>query len=286
MTMAFTYIRLFFRIIRIENLAIILLVQLFSLKLLLSTWTLWWAQFYQPHVIFTCLATLFAAAAGNVINDYFDVDIDLINKPDKVIVGKSIRSSSALFLYIILTGLSLFFGLWVNIYFLATVGLISMFLFWYSYSLKKIFLIGNLLIALFTAMTLVVVYLSLPMRTEIFYFVAFAFLSNLIREIVKDMEDMEGDRIYGCHSLPIALGIARTRVVVIGLLALLSLAVLFFLYLYLSNYVVLITGSFIAALSLLVGYWLYHSRHSREYRRISLLLKALMLLGIGLMLFV
>ena len=185
------------------------------------------------------LSTICIAAAGYIINDYFDTRIDTFNKPDKVVVGKSISRRQAMLLHTLIN----IFGVALGFYVAYRVGLIKLgfihllstgLLWFYSTDFKKQFLIGNIVTSLLTAMVpMIVVLYELPVLiakyktvlqytgvnfNHIFLFVAiyagFAFLTSMIREIVKDMEDHFGDKQFGCNTIPIAYGINGAKKVV------------------------------------------------------------------------
>jgi len=185
------------------------------------------------------LSTCLIAAAGNVINDYFDITADEINKPHKLIISKHLKKSSALILYWSFNGIALLTAVyldWIHhsFLFLITHGLVIIALWYYSYKLKKTLYIGTLLIALLTglipllAMTFILLQNeknllsfihSLPFETPdyihlIYLFAFFAFMQNLAREICKDINDVPGDIKIKVNSIPIKYGLQRTKVVV------------------------------------------------------------------------
>ncbi|MBQ9295670.1 MAG: geranylgeranylglycerol-phosphate geranylgeranyltransferase [Paludibacteraceae bacterium] len=194
-------------------------------------------------------ATVLIAAGGYVVNDYFDIKIDRINRPDRVIVSRSVSKPAAMRLSIVLSGAGMLCGIaaaWVmksmtiGIIFVIIPGL----LWFYSSSYKRLFMIGNLTIALLAAMTPMIVAMSnvailqlrygtiLPYTTLVhdLYawlggFALFAFLLTWIREIIKDMQDQMGDRELECHSMPVVWGETWTKVFVTGLIVL-TLAVI------------------------------------------------------------
>jgi len=163
-------------------------------------------------------SVLLIAAAGYVINDYHDTGIDSINKPGKNKVGNQISRTSSLLIYIVLTLLGLagafIFGhlsgtRYAGIVFAFCAG----FLYFYSSSYKKMFLVGNLIISFLTAITLLlsIIFdkpaLSIqPIVTLISAYAIFAFVMTLIREIIKDCEDIEGDSVFGATTLPVLAG--------------------------------------------------------------------------------
>lgn len=230
------------RLIRIKNLAFIILIQVIVryaiLAPLLSIFNMDLVT-GNLYFILTVAATVFIAAGGYIINDYFDTRIDEINKPNEVIVGKTISRKSAMMMHQILTGLGVAIGLllsWkahsfaIAIIFLFIPGL----LWFYSSVYKRQFLIGNIIIALCSAlvpMTIIlleVYFLRFKFGNEfienglirlILYwgvvFSLFAFVTTLIRELVKDMEDEEGDRELECNTVPIVLGTQWTKAIVL-----------------------------------------------------------------------
>lgn len=204
--------------------------------------------FYGVTLLRSCLtdlhwwlmaaATVLIAAAGNVVNDIFDQDIDLHNRPGQRIIGPIVTEDAAWRLYYVLSGVGLGLGILLA-YLLGNTsnGLVFLLamggLWFYSYSYKRQFLIGNLTVALLAGLT---VYLPLlfemqcdpdgwkflPWMPFIVAYAFFATLSTLIREMLKDMEDMEGDARMGCRTVPIVIGVRATKVVV----ALLTLALM------------------------------------------------------------
>ena len=190
------------------------------------------------------LATVFIAAGGYVINDYFDVKIDRINRPDELIVTRSISKPAAMHLSLSLSGIGIVCGivaaillrsLTIGILFFLVPGL----LWFYSSSYKRLFMIGNLIIALLAALTPMLVALANVAVLQLRYatilpyttlqhdlyawlggFALFAFLLTWIREIVKDMQDQMGDRELECHSMPVVWGDLWTKIFVTALIVL------------------------------------------------------------------
>ena len=193
------------------------------------------------------LATVLITAGGYVINDYFDVKIDQINRPDRLIVTRSVTKPEAMRLFQVLTAAGIVCGIvasiclrsWVTaVIFVFVPGL----LWFYSASYKRQFLVGNLIVALAAALCPLLIaianvawlkhlygdvngidVLSLTTLPHDLYlwiggFVAFAFWGTFIREIIKDMQDVTGDRELECHSLPVVLGEPATKGIVTALL--------------------------------------------------------------------
>jgi 4-hydroxybenzoate polyprenyltransferase len=171
------------------------------------------------------ISTLFIAAAGYVINDYFDVKIDAVNKPGKNKTGTEISRRLSITLYIFLNVAS-FVIMWyfgelqgirypVLIYFISA-GL----LYFYSASYKKMFLAGNLIVSFLAALTIGLSILfdkealrSEPVKLLVTAYASFAFIMSLIREIIKDCEDIAGDKLYGATTLPVVAGVKSAHFV-------------------------------------------------------------------------
>lgn len=202
------------------------------------------ANFLVNHFDFFLLvfSTILIAGAGYIINDYFDIRIDRINKPEKVIVGKYIKKRVAMLTHtgmnIVAVGIGVYLSLkyhsWLPVIFhLITTTL----LWWYSVQLKRKFLSGNIVIAILSGMVpLLVGWFELPSIKEEYWsfirtiqdpislfektwiiilgFSIMAATTTLIREILKDMADIKGDESQNCKTLPIVLGIPKSKYVV------------------------------------------------------------------------
>jgi len=166
----------------------------------------------DPILLILAFSTCLIAAAGYVINDYFDVKIDIINKPSRVVVGKQMTRRKAMLLHLILSSSGVLLGLTIG-WEIAVVNLLSAgLLWWYSAKLKRGMFFGNLAISVLTAAALLVLYIPFPdSDPSILLYAMFAFGMTMVREAVKDMEDVRGDQADGCATLPIRMGIAFTK---------------------------------------------------------------------------
>jgi 4-hydroxybenzoate polyprenyltransferase len=201
-------------------------------------------QLTNVHFFLLVMSTVFLTAAGYVINDYFDRKTDMVNRPDKVIVGRKIKRRTAMLLHIILNALGIVLGLYISYYIgYLSFGLIFMLiagiLWFYSTTYKRQFLIGNIIVAVLTGLVpLMVIVFEIPLLNQIYgkiiilrdinfvniiawtgAYGIFAFFMNLIREIIKDAEDFEGDRAFGRNSMPIVLGQDWTKKIITLLIA-------------------------------------------------------------------
>lgn len=254
------------------------------------------------------VASVLIAAGGYVLNDYFDVKIDRINRPEKTIIGSSVSRRSAMLLQQVLTGLGVACGLllayFVQSFTLAFVFIVVPGLLWfYSASYKRQFIIGNLVIAFNAALTVLIVGIAqlailekefgkiiyetpVPMN---FYswiggFAVFSFLCTWIREIIKDMEDEKGDRDMECRTMPIKWGLKKTKMFLYGLIAV-TIAALFAVNAMFIHFPGTLTTRYIIfglSLPLLVlGYLIYAARNPADFHQASSFSKIIMLLGVS-----
>ena len=294
----------FLRLVRWPNLVFIVLTQV-----------LFYHCIYEPlfHVsgirilAWIIIASVLIAAAGYIINDYFDLNIDQINKPEKNVFAKTIHRRWAIiwhFGFSLLGILATVIGVGIHKWYLILANILCTALLWfYSTSLKRKFLIGNILISVLTAWTVLILFFAFTSPREAimgnspatikffrvsFLYAGFAFISSLIREAIKDMEDMEGDARYGCRTLPIVAGIRSTKIYV-GIWAIVLLAALVILQLYVLQFQwwYAITYSVILVIVPL-AYLLYKlpkAASARDFSRLSSLSKLVMLTGIVSMIF-
>lgn len=251
-------------------------------------------------------ASVFIAAGGYIINDLMDVEIDIINKPQKVIIPEKISRITARRLYLIFTLGGIFMGFYVALsiksplYTLFFVG-VALLLYIYAIKLKAIPLIGNLVVAGLVATSI----LLLPIfdisintessqqifQTEIFNLVLnysiFAFIINLIREIVKDIEDVNGDKTLKINTLPILIGRDRTKNITLIISVLLLLLIAYYIYIISPQNIAL--GIYLSLFCmfpmLYFCYQLNLAESKKHYSKLSLYLKIIMLLGIASLLF-
>ncbi len=304
------------RLVRYKNLIIVALtmyaIRFFIMQPLLATKYMD-LQLGEFLFLLLVLSTGFITAAGYVINDYFDTKTDLINRPKTVIVGKDVSRRFAITLHWILSGIGVLLGVIVAFSiakpFLSLVFLLVPGLLWfYSTTYKRQFLIGNILVASLTAIVpLMPMLFELPLLyskywqqlalsksvfNELIYWVLgyaiFAFILTLFREIVKDIEDVEGDNEYGRRTLPLVLGVKTTQHIGAGILmfTIVVLAYLFGAYLnYLTNgmfdyytFAYMIVALIIPIFILMIR--LLSAKSKSDYHSVSNFSKVVMLLGI------
>ncbi|HEX8657713.1 MAG TPA: geranylgeranylglycerol-phosphate geranylgeranyltransferase [Hymenobacter sp.] len=176
------------------------------------------------------LAALLVAAGGYIINDYYDVKIDAINRPDRLVIGRVVNRRKAMLAHLLLSSAGVLLAGWLHPV-LGTVTLGTALLLWgYSARFKRVALAGNASIATLTAALVLLPELQLQLarhssHSVVWPYALAAFLLTMVREIVKDVEDMRGDAQHGCRTLPLVIGVAQTKWVVgffLGCLALLT----------------------------------------------------------------
>jgi 4-hydroxybenzoate polyprenyltransferase len=272
---SYNFVESLLKLTRFGNLVIIGLTQYATARFLIDR-----GAVHDLHLLLLSLSTICIAAAGYIINDYYDVKIDYINKPDRVVIGKSIPRRYAILFHSILSGAGIVLGLFLS-WRIGALNLISVFLLWlYSNNLKRLPFIGNLVVALLTGLSVWIVDLLFHTGSAlILIYATFAFFMTLVREIIKDMEDLKGDNTFGCRTLPIVWGIRRTKFLIYGILLLFALSIIvidqFYLTLPIRYYLVFL---FVPLLWLL--YRLIRADTTRDFAWLSTFSKIIMLLGI------
>ncbi len=260
-----------------------------------------------PDFFILVLVTLLITVGGYVINDYFDVKIDSINRPGKLVVNKLISGHTAIKLHMILNGLAILSGFYLSwrlkaFSFGFVFPFISGLLWIYSAKYKRVLFWGNFIVAGLSAFVILVVWLfeffwlrlnaglflevlpGVHFITYVFLaYAMFAFLVSLIREIIKDIEDAEGDETAGCKTLPLVVGINNTRFIVAAIL-LVTILLLGYAQLVLYRLNMLMPFWYFnctvlsGAVFLLIK--LFKAREKQEYHFLSSLCKLIMVAGI------
>ena len=273
----------FFNLIRWKNILIIVLTQLFAYIFLDESQCI--RLQISISFILVSLSTVLLAAAGYMINDYSDIRIDVINKPDKLIVDKYIPRRVVLALHLIFNFAGVAIGAFVN-YKFGLLNLCIAFLLWqYSVRFKYQFFTGNLLVSSLMALTLMVVAFAsnTMLLLWLVFYTVFAFLTGLIREITKDIEDMEGDAVFNAKTLPNILGIPKTKIVIYYLMLLtLSTLILSCVYLFLKGYIILPCYLILAtAIPLAIFFQrTINADSKKDFSTLSRMIKLIMLAGV------
>lgn len=293
----------FFRMVQLPNLVFVALTQI------LFQYCIYKPLFADAQVpgddvrfIWLLLASVFITAAGYIINDYFDINIDEVNKPKRMVVDKVIHRRWALVWHgmlslagVILTIPAVSFpDKWYLV--VANAGCVIV-LWFYSTTFKRQLLIGNILIAALTSWTILVLFFSKFSPADAFgavhvnqakffrfafLYAGFAFICSVIREAVKDVEDMNGDARYGCRTMPIVWGVNVTRVYVAIWLVIL-IALLGIVQVYILQFRWWLATAY-CCLLLIQSLWLFRgllrATSAADFGRLSSQTKWLMLAGI------
>lgn len=290
----------YLKLIRYQNLLMLAFMQLVFRYLFL-------AQSYVDlaltdfNYILLVIATVCIAAGGYVINNIMDQDTDEIAKPQNRMVGVSISETVAYNWYIGLTIVGVGIGFYLsNVIYKPTFAsmfiLVATLLYMYATSFKQIPVLGNVVVALMLSTSIIIIGLFdiLPAidvdnrfrMKEAFdilmHYAIFAFIINLIREIVKDMEDMDGDYQSGINSLPIAIGVQKTKIIV-GVLTVISIGILAYYVnsnLFELDYVVYYAMILIVGPLIYFGVKLLNAATKKEFHHLSLILKIILFFGI------
>lgn len=270
----------FLKVIRFPNLLIIGFTQCMTAAFLVGDTSEGISRLFDANLFLLVLSTVFIAAAGYIINDYYDVKIDFINKPKRVVVGRILKRRGVMVAHSILN----FFGISIAFYLSVWVGLISVgaafFLWWYSNQLKRLPFIGNFFIGVLTGASIYLVGVYYQQQVYLINTYAFfAFSITLIREIVKDMEDLKGDADFGCRTLPVLFGIRKTKVFVYILIAA-FIFIMFYLANRLGNQTLIIYFLILLLPILHFLFLLVKADTVRQFRTISNYCKVIMLSGI------
>lgn len=267
----------FLRLTRFNNLLVIGLTmcifQLFVSKYLLisieGNWeTYSFQELVNQHIfgntgfLLLMLSTLLIAAAGNIINDYFDVKADRVNKPDRLIVDRHIKRRWTMLFHWSFNAVGMLIALYLSYvhenWWLALIAFVSINTLWfYSAIYKRKLLSGNLMVAGLIAIIPIYVYIfnapkigvagglnssdlfdAQPFILSVTMIVSgIAFIINLIREIIKDIADIRGDMYLKAATLPIRLGIKKAKIIIIALtIPLLALMVFYYLIVWVFDF--------------------------------------------------
>ena len=294
----------FLKLVRWPNLIFIVLTQL------LFYYCIYLPLYQSPQtklLAWLVAASVCIAAAGYIINDYFDLNIDRINKPDKNVLNTIINRRWAIVWHLILSlfgiaatvlavGLSKWYLIVANVFCVALLWL-------YSTSLKRRLLIGNIVISLLAAWTVLILFfaqvpfneafnsnndITLKYFRLAFLFGGFAFVISLVREAIKDIEDREGDSQYGCRTLPIYAGLRTTKIyITIWIVVLIASLIVLQLYILQFGWWLAVIYSIILIIAP-ICYLLMQLRKAhavKEFSKLSTLTKIIMFTGILSMVF-
>jgi len=253
-------------------------------------------------------ASVLIAAAGYIINDYFDINIDEVNKPERMVVDKFISRRWAIAWHFAFSSIAILLTMLalpvLQKWYLVLANIFAVAVLWfYSTNFKKKLLIGNIAISLLTAWTILLIFFSKLSVSDAFatgfhgqpkffrfafLYAGFAFIITLIREAIKDIEDMPGDEKYGCRTMPIVWGVNVTKVY-IAVWMIILIAILIVIQIYILQFrwwwAVVYCFTLIILPLLYVFSKLFKASSVPDYHKLSKRTKLIMFTGILSMIF-
>lgn len=270
----------FFSLIRWYNLLVVAVAQYLAAYFILHDTPPWQAVLFDPRLLGVAISTSLVIAGGYIINAFYDIEKDMANRPEEVIMGRIISKRSALQAWILVNfvGMLLSFSLKWELFVFN--GLFAFGLWFYSHKLKKLPLVGNISAAILTvaAFFAVCVYYGFVNQVILVY-AAFIVLITLIREVVKDLEGVKGDLVFGYQTFPVVYGMRKTKVLLFGLM---GLTVLPFALLYFMVPLQMLLWYFVfcALMLLLAALLIAKASKPRHFERVNMLFKLLILSGV------
>lgn len=292
----------YLRLIRYQNLLLLALMQLIFRFGYLELINIPLSLFYWQYALLTA-ATVLIAAGGYIINDIFDQETDEINNSNNAIIGKFISESQAYTIYasLTITGVVCGFILSNSVSrpnFSIIFVVIATVLYFYASSLKQIAVVGNIVVASLLAFSVIIIGIFdiVPNTFEVnqqqmyvaflilFDYAKFAFVINLVREIIKDIEDIEGDKLLEMKTLPIVIGVQKTNKISFVLLLLPIIYLLFYVNNYLFNnnllYALVYMLVLVIAPLIFCSFRIWNAKEKNDYTSISKFLKWIIFFGI------
>jgi len=279
----------FLKLIRLNNLLLIALTQGLVYFFLLE-------EDIVSNFVLLLLVTFFISASGYIINDIFDVKSDRINKKN-LIIGNYISARNAIFWYYLFSSIAIILAIYLlylnKDFYLFIIFLSSVWiLWWYSKRYKHSFIIGNFIVSLLTSLCVFNVFLvnvnddSNDSFILILMFSVFSFLLTFAREIIKDLEDTEGDKLMNSQNIASILSVTQSKQIVTGILTLFLFLILIVCYYFLieitnqKSISIFVYSLLLFIISLFSIFKVSKSEKKEDYSYISNLLKLIMLLGV------
>ena len=269
-----------FSVIRVYNITVIVIAQYLTSIFILGHQQDTLEVILDPYLFVIILCSSIAIASGYIINNFYDYEKDIINRPIRSSIDKSIRKRTKLSLYFALNFLCLFLSLLISIR-AASFFLVYIFALWfYSHKLKKIVIIGNICSAILTITPFFAIFLYYKnFELIIFIYALFLFFIILAKDIIKDLENLKGDFTLNYQTIAVVHGeksskVAISIIILISYINVINLILNFDIGLMFYYYYLCL---FILAYILFI---LWKSRTKKEYLIIHNIMRALIILGI------
>jgi len=269
----------FVKIIRLNNLLMVAFFQLITAYFFIGTTRSGLPVLQDWNLYLLIISTVVLTASGYMINDYYDVKIDYVNRPNEVVIGRGMKRRMVMILHTLMNVLGIALGYLVHPR-IGVINFLAAFLLWlYSNSLKRLPFIGNLTVAGLTGLAIWIVgYYYQESQMLTLTYAIFAFFINLIREIIKDIEDRPGDRKHGCRTLPIVVGFRNTKKIIFGVASLFVISI-FVVTIKINDPDLFVYFGLLGILFILFLYKLYVADRKRQFTQLSVMAKILMLTG-------
>ncbi|MFC4870111.1 geranylgeranylglycerol-phosphate geranylgeranyltransferase [Negadavirga shengliensis] len=280
----FTF-KAFLKIIRPNNLLMVAFAQLMTAYFLVEKTREGLPVLQDYNLYLLIISTVILTASGYMINDYYDVKIDYVNRPKAVVVGKGMKRRMVMILHTVMNFVGISLGVLVHPR-IGVITFLAAFLLWfYSNTLKRLPFIGNLTVAALTGLSIWIV--GIYYQTSqllILTYAIFAFFINLIREIIKDIEDRHGDRKHGCKTLPIVIGFRNTKKVIFFIATCFVCSILVVTFKINDPHLFFYFGA-LGILFVFFMYRIYVADRKAHFTQLSAFSKVLMLTGVVSMVF-
>lgn len=227
------------------------------------------------------IVAAFVCAGANVINDIFDLEIDRINKPHRVIASGAMSLMAARRYYVFLTGSAVILSAWINWAVFGIVVFSVLLLYYYSVYLKRTPIWGNLTVCFFTSVNFLAGGMAFDQTEHAWYPALFTFLFQFGRELLKDVEDIEGDRVGGANTFPVLYGVRASLLIVTLSFIILSIAMYWPYHTgFYGKWYALIVLIGLMPLIVAVTFMMWRDTSALKIRRLNQLLKLAMFIGL------
>ena len=268
-------------LVRWYNILLVVIAQYLVSIFVINKPSEWMSVVLDFNLLLLALSSSFIIAAGYIINGFYDSEKDMINRPDVALFNELVSKPFRLYCFFTFNAVGVLLGLLISRYIFAFHLLFSMGLWLYSHKLKKVFFVGNVsgtLLSMAAIFSVCVYYETIT--PFILLYAGFIFLIELTREIVKDMEALKGDMIMGYATMPVELGIKKTRMVVTAI-QLLTTSIPFFLYLIKGVSFIMLYFLFSAGMIVASMIVLYTADTKEIFTRVNIIYKVILLTGIA-----
>ena len=244
------------------------------------------AVLFDPHLLYLVMATVCVVAAGYIINNFYDINTDRINRPLKSGVDSYVKQETQLTIYFILNFIGFIFGLLVSWRAALFFSLYIFSIWFYSHKLKKHALIGLITATTLTLLPFFVIFIHYKnFSTVIFIHAFFLLFIILIRELIKDLENIKGAILNNYNTFPVVYGELKTKQL-ITLLLILTLIPVAILYNYPAIEYMKYYFYFAGITLFIIGVFLWKASTNQQYIILHNILKLLLLIGVFSLLFI